>query len=89
MTIHVRSSITRKFQASIISKFYTNALSTNKFTVVMNSNTPARVVPYLSLHFSFLAVLYLRYLSAGISSRAIDGKPIIFAKVSPPGNYGR
>ena len=38
--------------------------------------------------FTFLAVLYLRYLSTGISLRAIDGEPIIFAKVSPPGNYG-
>ena len=52
----------------------------------LSSNTPARVVPYLS---TFLAVLYLRYLSTGISSRAVDGKPIILAKVSPPGNYGR
>ena len=33
-------------------------------------------------------MLYLRYLSIGILSRAVDGKPIIFAKVSPPGNYG-
>ena len=51
-----------------------------------NSNTPARCSLFA---FTFLAMLYLRYLSTGISSRAIDGKPIIFAKVSLPGNYGR
>ena len=62
-------------------------LSTVWNNLFLNSNTPARIVPYFV--FTFLAVLYLRYLSTGISSRAIDGKPIIFAKVSPPGNYGR
>ena len=33
-------------------------------------------------------MLYLRYLGTGISLRPINGKPIIFVKVSPPGNYG-
>ena len=32
-------------------------------------------------------MLFLRYLNTGISSRAIDREPVIFAKVSPPGNY--
>ena len=43
--------------------------------------TPLLVLFYLS--FTFQAVLYLRYLSIGISSHTIDGKPIIFGKVSP------
>ena len=42
-------------------------------------------------NFSFLAVLYLRYmyLSIGISSRVIQGKPINLAQCYYPGNCGR
>ena len=43
--------------------------------VIYNSNTPARVAPYLCLYMSSRALS--RYLSIGILSRAIKRKPII------------